>query len=116
MRGILIISIGLLLTTSVHGQDYFKTFKTVSANKDSAGQRKLLQEWEKNNSNDPELYTCYFNYYVQKSISEQIRLDNAPGTGKNLQITDSANQVVGYLHSETIPNISILALQPLIKG
>jgi tetratricopeptide (TPR) repeat protein len=110
MRTTLIISIGLLIGTTVHGQDYYEKFKKLLTDKDTVGQRTLLQEWDKKNSNDPELYTCYFNYYVQKSISEIVRLDNSPGTGKNLQITDSTKQVVGYIYGETNYNPKFLNL------
>lgn len=103
MKTILIIT-GLLFGATVYGQDYYEKFKQLSADKDSVGQRHLLREWEKKNNKDPELYTCYFNYYVQKSMSEVIRLDSDPGTGKNLQIIDSAKQVVGYIHGETSYN------------
>jgi tetratricopeptide (TPR) repeat protein len=110
MRTTLIISIGLLLGTNVHGQDYYERFKKFLTDKDTVGQRTLLQEWDKMNNNDPELYTCYFNYYVQKSISEIVRLDNNPGTGENLQITDSTKQVVGYIYGETSYNAKYLNL------
>lgn len=110
MKRTLIIAIGLLFGTVVYGQDYYEKFKKLSADKDSVAQRSLLGEWGKKNSDDPELYTCYFNYYVQKSMSETIRLDGDPGTGKNLQITDSANQVVGYIHGETSYNPKYLNL------
>lgn len=110
MRTTLIISIGLLIGTNVHGQDYYERFKKLLTDKDTVGQRTLLQEWDKKNSNDPELYTCYFNYYVQKSISEIVRLDNNPGAGENLQITDSTKQVVGYLYGETSYNPKYLNL------
>jgi len=110
MKRTLIIAIALLFGTVVYGQDYYEKFKKLSTDKDSVGQRNLLGEWEKRNSNDPELYTCYFNYYIQKSMSEVIRLDSDPGTGKNLQIADSANQVVGYIHGETSYNPKYLNL------
>jgi tetratricopeptide (TPR) repeat protein len=110
MRTTLIISIGLLIGTNAHGQDYYERFKKLLTDKDTVGQRTLLQEWDKKNSNDPELYTCYFNYYVQKSISEIVRLDNNPGTGENLQITDSTKQVVGYIYGETSYNPKYLNL------
>lgn len=110
MRTTLILSIGLLLATNVHGQDFYERFKKLLTDKDTVGQRTLLQEWDKKNSNDPELYTCYFNYYVQKSISEIVRLDNKPGTGESLQITDSTKQVVGYIYGETSYNPKYLNL------
>lgn len=110
MKTTLITTIVLVFGTTVYGQDYYDKFKNFSTNKDTVGQRNLLQEWEKKNINDPELYTCYFNFYVQKSMSEVIRLDSDPSTGKNLQITDSTNQVVGYIHGETSYNPKYLNL------
>lgn len=110
MKRTLLIAIGLLVGTVVHGQDYYETFKKLSAAKDSVGQRNLLEGWKKKNGDDPELYTSCFNYYVQKSMSEVIRLDSDPQTGKNLQITDSSSQVVGYIHGETSYNPKYLSL------
>lgn len=110
MRTICILSIGFLVGTTVYGQGYYERFKKLSGDKDSVGQKGLLQEWEKKDSNDPELYTCYFNYYVQKSMSEMIRLDATPGAGRDLQVTDSINQVVGYIYGETSYNPKYLKL------
>jgi tetratricopeptide (TPR) repeat protein len=110
MRSILLITIGFLVTDSLHGQGYFEKFKKHSAAKDTAAQWALLQEWSKKDNNDPELYTSYFNYYVQKSMSEVIRLDRQSGPGKNFQIKDSADQVVGYIHGETSYNPKYLNL------
>jgi tetratricopeptide (TPR) repeat protein len=51
-------------------------------------------------------------------MSEVIRLDSDPGTGENLQITDSANLVVGYIHGETSynPKYLNLAFDMIDKG
>lgn len=118
MRRIPIIAILLLLATTVYGQDYYERFKKLFADKDSVGLKSLLSEWEKRNSDDPELYTSYFNYYIQKSMNEVIRVDNNPGTGEHLQMTDSLNQVVGYIHGETSynPKYLNLAFDVLDKG
>lgn len=118
MKTTLTIAIGLILGTTVYGQDYYEKFKKLSTDKDTVGQWDLLQEWEKKNNNDPELYTSYFNYYVQKSMSEVIRLDSDKGTGESLQITDSANQVVGYIHGETgyNPKYLTLGFEAIDKG
>ena len=44
----------------------------LSENKDTLGQRILLENWEKRSLNDPELYVAYFNYFVEKSRSEVL--------------------------------------------
>jgi tetratricopeptide (TPR) repeat protein len=101
MKAILSIAITLLFAIPLQAQDYYKRFQNLLNNRDTAAQRTLLHEWGKKDSNDPEFYTCYFNYYVLKSMSEGIRIGDNPGTGESLQLTDSANQLVGYLYGET---------------
>ncbi len=108
MKTILLISIGLFFGISVYGQDYYERFKKLVTSKDTLAQSKLLKEWNKKNSNDPELYTCYFNYYVQRSLSEIVRLDGNPRSGVNSK--DSSNQVVGYIYSDKVYNRHYLNL------
>jgi tetratricopeptide repeat protein len=110
MKTSLTVTIALLIGSTVYGQRYFEKFKKLSTDKDTLGQRTLLKKWEKENSNDAELYTCYFNYYVQKSMTEVIRLDSRPGNGENVQLTDSTKKVVGYIHGETSYNPKYLNL------
>jgi tetratricopeptide (TPR) repeat protein len=110
MKTSLLIAIGLLIGVAAYGQDYYEKFKKLLLDKDTLGQRNLLEEWKNKNSNDPELHTSYFNYYVQKSVSEMIRLDREPGAGQNLKMVDSSKQVVGYLYGETNYNPKYLSL------
>jgi tetratricopeptide (TPR) repeat protein len=56
----------------VFGQNDLQQFKLLSENKDTLGQRILLENWEKRSLNDPELYVAYFNYFVEKSRSEVL--------------------------------------------
>ena len=110
MKRILIVGLGILTGTIAFGQNNYEKFKTLLADKDTVGQKNLLRDWEKKDNNDPELYTCYFNYYVQMSMNEVIRIGNDPGTGENLQIMDSTNQVVGFMYGETTYNPKYLNL------
>lgn len=68
-----LLSAVLFLTIQcVFGQNDLQQFKLLSENKDTLGQRILLEHWEKRSLNDPELYVAYFNYFVEKSRSEVL--------------------------------------------
>lgn len=68
-----LLSAVLFLTIQcVFGQNDLQQFKLLSENKDTLGQRILLENWEKRSLNDPELYVAYFNYFVEKSRSEVL--------------------------------------------
>jgi len=70
---ILIYSACFFLTSLfAYGQNDLQQFKLLSENKDTLGQRILLENWEKRSLNDPELYVAYFNYFVEKSRSEVL--------------------------------------------
>lgn len=101
MKFLLACTIGLVTLTSLNAQNYLQKFGELRASKDTVAQRILLDEWERQNSDDPELYTCYFNYYVQMSRVEIVRMDKRPVGSENLQLKDSTNNVVEYLYSET---------------
>ncbi|MEJ0029874.1 MAG: hypothetical protein WDO15_05680 [Bacteroidota bacterium] len=110
MKTILTIATLLSFATTAYTQDYFENFKKLLSEKDTLGERNLLAEWKSKNDNDPELYTSYFNYYVQKSISDIIRLDGNPGVRESVTVTDSTNRVVGYIYGETRYNPKYLDL------
>ena len=70
---ILLYSACFFLTSLfAYGQNEWQQFKLLSENKDTLGQRILLENWEKRSLNDPELYVAYFNYFVEKSRSEVL--------------------------------------------
>lgn len=96
----LFLLVALAAGSSVYGQEYYTRFKALSSKTDAAGQYALLKEWRAARPNDPELYVCYFNYYVNKSVDEVISL-GIESKGNGFEITDSTGAVVGYLGSET---------------
>ena len=64
---------------------------------------KLLKTWKKEQSNDPELYVAYFNYYVQRSMHDVITIDKEPAASdspKAYREGDSVN-AVGYINAHT---------------
>lgn len=107
-----------LSTTVTYSQDNYEKFKVLSVNKDTVGQRNLLEQWARKNHQDPEFYTCYFNYYVQKSLSEVIMLDRNPGKEEALRMIDSTGQTAGYLYSQTTydPKYLKLGFEIIDKG
>ncbi len=68
----LLSAVLLLAIQSFFGQNEWQQFKLLLDDKDTLGQRILLENWENQNVNDPELYVAYFNYFVEKSRSEVL--------------------------------------------
>ena len=75
MKIILLSVVYLLATQLVFGQNDWQQFKLLSENKDTLGQRILLDNWEKRTLDDPELYVAYFNFFVEKSASDVLVLN-----------------------------------------
>jgi len=68
-------------------------------------------QWEKSKTDDPELYVAYFNYYVMKSMTEQITIGNNPKGENVLQIMDrdsTKKEPVGYIYGDTYYNTKLL--------
>lgn len=104
-RKTIIILIGLtLFFNSTFSQTFKQQFADLVSKKDTTGQRQLLQKWEKTDSNDPELYVAYFNFYVAKSKKDFIELGNNPKGENVLKITDkdaSKKEPVGYIYGNS---------------
>jgi len=86
------------------GQTYKQQFNKLLSKKDTAGQAKLLSQWEATDSNDPELYIAYFNYYVNKSLKEVIVLGDNPKGDQVLELQNqdsTAGDQPAYLYSDT---------------
>jgi tetratricopeptide (TPR) repeat protein len=100
-----------LLLSQTYGQDFKQQFSDLFSKKDTVGQIKLLQQWEKSKTDDPELYVAYFNYYVMKSMTEQITIGNNPKGENVLQIMDrdsTKKEPVGYIYGDTYYNTKLL--------
>jgi len=100
-----------LLLSQTYGQDFKQQFSDLVSRKDTIGQLKLLQKWEKSKNDDPELYVAYYNHYVMKGMTEQITLGNNPKGENVLQImnTDSTKkEPVGYIYGDTYYNTKLV--------
>ena len=80
----------------------------------------LLEQWQKENEKDPELYVCYFNIHIDKGTQEQMCIDSSlpPGfqgeymTGRN----DDGDPIYIYSVIEYDDEESKLAFDYLDKG
>jgi tetratricopeptide (TPR) repeat protein len=107
-----ILILGLTLTfDQVIAQAFQQQFNELVSKKDTLGQEHLLTNWEKADSNDPELYVAWFNYFVNKSRKEVIAIGQNP-KGKdvlNIMDKDSTNKnPVSYMYGDTYYNHNVL--------
>lgn len=111
-KQITILLFGLtLLLNQATAQTFKQQFNDLVSKGDTIGQIHLIEKWEKANNNDPELYVAGFNYYVQKSRKEMIRMDNNPKGKDVLKIMDkdSTNKKpVAFLYGDTYYDDNLL--------
>ena len=100
-----------LVFNQVFGQTFQQQFNDLISKKDTLGQQQLLEKWGKADSNDPELYIAYFNYFAKKSKKEIITLGQNPKGNDVLQIMDkdsSKKEPVAYMYGDTYYDQDIL--------
>ncbi len=86
----------------IFSQDFYADFNNACATQDTFEQKLVLENWEKEKPNDPELYTSYFNYYFNKSKNSGIRFSKEkPDTDEEyLEMTDEDGKFTGYMLNE----------------
>jgi tetratricopeptide (TPR) repeat protein len=96
-----IITVLFLITVCgfAFGQSNYERFKNLFKNNDTTKIESLLLEWEKSNSNDPELYTSAFNFYFANSKQEIISVDRQQRSKEGFQLMDSTGAVAGFINS-----------------
>lgn len=80
-------------------QGNFDRFNDLFDKKDTVRLALLLSAWEKENPNDPELYTSAFNYYILKSQREIFSIQSQPSHEASVEIKDSTGKRLGYMNS-----------------
>lgn len=112
MKSATLLIFGLTLVFSqVSGQTFKQQFNELVSKNDTLGQQQLLDKWERADSNDPELYIAYFNYFVKKSNKEVVTLGQNPKGTEVLQIMDqdsSKKEPVAYIYGDTYYDQNIL--------
>ncbi len=99
MKKILGLLILIITTNFVYSQNFESDFQKYFQDNDTLNQRKILDKWEKSNSEDPELFVAYLNYYFNKSIHEGIIVsgEDPPENADFLYISDTAGNYAGYI-------------------
>lgn len=110
-----------LLFNSVNGQTFKQQFSDLVSKNDTIGQQQLLEKWEKTDSNDPELYVAYFNFYVIKSKKEIIKLGQNPKDNEGFKIMDqdtTKKEPVAFMYGDTYyePNLLNKGFEWISKG
>lgn len=104
MKICILIVFSFFFTANSSAQDFKEKFERYYSKEDTLEQRKLLEEWQRSNANDPELCAAWFNYYFQKSKSSKIILGNDPKGDDVLEIKsmDSTKQEpLAFLYENT---------------
>lgn len=121
-RQITFLLFGLtLLFNQVSGQTFKQQFNDLVSKKDTVEQQQLLEKWEKTDSNDPELFVAYFNFYVIKGKKEIVTVGKNPKGKDVLQIMDqdtSKKEPVAFMYGDTYyePNLLSKGFDWISKG
>ena len=89
--------------------DYQSRFVESRRTQDTTAQRLVLEEWQKSEPNNPDLYASYFTYYFFLSQQNMLSMDSKPGKEESLQILDSTDQVMAFLVDRTFYNPDLLS-------
>ncbi|MBT8196245.1 MAG: tetratricopeptide repeat protein [Bacteroidia bacterium] len=90
------------LSISCTAQNFQKEFKKHYSANDTTAQFNVLIEWEKQNPDDAELYTSYFNYYFNLATKEIMAIEDEPSSNESLEIVDSLGNVKGYINNKIV--------------
>lgn len=102
LRLYIIIAGSLLFSVAAEAQSFKERYADVVSKDDPVAEEEFLREWEMADSNDAELYTAFFNYYVNKSRRESITIgETKPDKGEFLVLTetDSTKKTSGYMYN-----------------
>ena len=100
MKKFFLLFVTGILSPLVYSQDYQTQFNELFQKGNTLSQRLVLENWERDDPKNAELYTCYFNYYINHSKRELLALTNEEPDEESLVISDESNNPVGYLGSD----------------
>jgi tetratricopeptide (TPR) repeat protein len=89
-----------IFSSFANAQSNYEKFKTIFKEKDSTETLTFLKKWEKTNPNDPELYTCAFNFYFAESKQEILSLETKQSGKESLTLKDSTGQAEVFLKTQ----------------
>lgn len=97
MKSIIAYTGIFLLIPALHAQDNKARFDSLLAAKDTTAQLAYLEQWEKEEPTDPELFTSYYNYLIARSRKEYLDLSTESSKGEHLILMDKDGKPTGYL-------------------
>lgn len=109
----------LCISFAAIAQDYQSKFLELMEKGEDSEIISLLEGWAQTHPADAEMFIAYFNFYLNKSRKEIIRMGDQPGQGDYLVLTDTTTQEpAGYMFSEIHYDDSLFALahQYLTEG
>jgi tetratricopeptide (TPR) repeat protein len=109
MYKLLILLVAAMIAASSYGQNYRESFSKLLTQKDTTGQRLLLQKWETASPDDAELYVAYFNYYYSLSKRNILHLNKEVGSKAQMKLLDSTGATAGFLSESVNYDEAILA-------
>ncbi len=101
----------LFVATCIWGQDFEEQFNAAFQEQDTTQQRAVLMEWEREEPQNPELFTSYFNFYFRLAQQEVMTLTKEQPNGEYLTLEDSTGKTTGYM----VSNMSY-QMDTLVKG
>ena len=85
--------------------DYNTRFNKFIQNRDTLFAKSVLNEWEENSPEDPDLYIAYLNYYFLKSLNQTAYISKEEPKEQvisSLAIKDSLGNISGYIVTKAV--------------
>ena len=92
-----IVLVLLFVSNHLLAQNFYADFKEALNTNNEEKQLSVLKQWELNDSNDPELYTSYYNYHYRRAHHSYIEINTSQTSNNGFTLSDSLGNEVGYL-------------------
>ena len=91
----------VLWTTSIsiaYAQDFNQEYRQLLEQNDTATMRPLLQKWEQQRPDDPDMLLAYLNYYVLKSYKVVSVIDVQPYSEYAVPLKNKTGDTISYIN------------------
>jgi len=92
----------ILIANICFAQDFYSEFADAYHSGDTTKQIEILIKWEKEQPNNPQLFTSRFNYHFNKSRQEVLEIRTDVPQEDGLVIEDSLGNTAGFLGSRIL--------------
>jgi tetratricopeptide (TPR) repeat protein len=94
-----ILALLLIFSAGAFGQNFKAQYDGIKEGGDSLLQVSLLQEWEKAEPRNADMYIAFFNFHIKEGQNEFISIDPEPNSPESMEIQDSTGENTYYLNS-----------------